>query len=453
MVVKQWTRIALFVLAFSCPPHVHAQPATARTVADVFASWRQNAEKVKSARIKFSHRVREIDQFSRFQSEWVPREGFDESSVENYHFSIDGDKVCCESLQWTYDEHVQGRTLYFFGELPFPKELSAGVTARRFDRALYSGFRDEELGVRNPQRFKAVCDGQSRRNIWEANETQYARGVVVRPTSTGGIDWISFNALFQGEFDLDSLVYQPLLLAYRPFHPCYAGVQEKSCRLLEKPSVIDGHACLVMREGVPGDLQKGLTRSYWLDPARGYRVLRYIGAGPGVPGVQFDIEYEGDDASGWNPSKWSVMCIPTDERDPIQEFATFEMTDLKLNFPIEAATFHAEFPSGSWVIDMDKQVSYIVREDGTQRMILDLEYRAGAEYADLASSEPGGGYESFLARQLSPAPCRHVELYISTFLIFAILVAGTLVYRRRSRRMREAGSQISQETDSKSRSQ
>jgi hypothetical protein len=94
----------------------------------------------------------------------------------------------------------------------------------------------------------------------------------------------------------------PLALALRPLTANVGGIDLATYHLAKKRSTVNGVSCMLL-EPTRDDT---FTTSYWVDPARGYLILRAVGTLKGQDVVTTDILYERNAASAWFPKRWDV---------------------------------------------------------------------------------------------------------------------------------------------------
>jgi hypothetical protein len=389
--------------------HVGAlRPAGAErpSVGDVLAAWTARQAKVQSYHGSYRTRTEVLDRFSRPEYEW-PTLTAGEKDVDIGNIWIDGPQVRVEGATWTDDEDKMEFGPFSF-DTDLPDQLVEYWSGRRFDRALVSRFQSAELEYRAPQKFTSTCNGKTRTNVWYAAPGRVSRVVMLYPPDKVSCGLLDANALYRGGFQLDSLLYQALMIALRPFHPLYGGVDPSRCELLQDVAVIRGRRCLCVRES-PGDSQLHMSRRFWVDSERDFVVMRYIGEAPGQPTIQIDIDYDHRAPQCWLPSSWHVIRVEpaifgildrTQIVSPLQRCASLELRDVAINESPSAVSFEPEYATGAWVVDGVHEAEFIVRANGARRELLELEYRTGVPFEALVKSEPGHACDNL--RRLMP---------------------------------------------------
>lgn len=361
----------------------------------VFKAWQERAERTKTIEASLELVLGHFGAFSRVQSEWMPL-ALDKDQWEKSQLVIHGDKVRYDAMSWTYDEHLMSMPVYDYqrhiGDYSrMLEELSTG----RFQHSLYSHFTRPDRLRRNPQQLTNLFNGVQRSNFWSEADTLYAREIrLPKPGETqqhrlGAYRKLYFQACHDGAFDLDSLIYQPVMLMYRPFEPWYGGIDREHCTL-EGEVTIRGRRCRKLIEKTQVD-DVTLNRCFFVDPECEWTIVRYIGECGEYPSVQFDVDYNQLSDGQWTPHQWTVMRMDFKNR-PLQNFATVKVANLQINKEADEISFEINQPVGTWSIDWQPMTQSLLRADGSKRQILELESDVSASYEVLMNSEPGQGY-------------------------------------------------------------
>jgi hypothetical protein len=361
----------------------------------IINSWRTRSTNVRTLRAEIAVKDDFFRQFSRHHNEWVPH-GVDGGLDLSMRLVIDGDRVRFDATAWLTDEHTVKTDPFELDDLAADCWIIAGqLSEGRYNRALYSSFLEGDLEYRDPQAFIGLSDGKRRLNFLRTNGSQFSR-LTLFPASHTGTDEIYFHADNRGGFDLDNLIYQPLLLAFRPFDKAYAGIDQARCSLAGE-AVVRGRRCRLIRESLkpPRNLP---CRWFFIDPERDCSVMRYIGEAEDAPDIQIDIDYEKHNVCGWIPSSWQVMRIESPER-PLQNFASFQVIKYQINEPVAGVSFEVTPPARTWILDWEDKTQWLERNDGSRRPILLLECKVAADYDTMVNSEPG---DASLSQDVDP---------------------------------------------------
>lgn len=396
--------IFILLTLLSGPAAHSAFESTNDDISAIITAWQERSERANTIEASLEMVLGPFGAFSRVQSEWMPLAPDDDLS-EKLRLVIHGDNVRCDAMSWTYDEHLMSMPVYDYqrhiGDYSrMLEELNTG----RFQHSLYSHFTRPDQLRRNPQQLTSLFNGVQRSNFWNEADNLYAREIVLpKPGETqqhrlGAYRKLYFQACHDGAFDLDSLIYQPVMLMYRPFEPWYGGVDPELCSM-EGEVTIRGHRCRKLIEHTQID-DVILSRSFFVDPEREWIVVRYIGECGEHPSVQFDIDYQQSSEGQWTPHQWTVMRMDFRDR-PIQNFATVKVAHLEINQEPCEISFEIDKPVGTWSIDWQPMTQSLLRADGSKRQILELESDVSASYDVLMNSEPGQAYfEEQLRSQL-----------------------------------------------------
>ncbi len=112
-------------------------------------------------------------------------------------------------------------------------------------------------------------------------------------------------------FELRLPGIQPLILALRPLSARLSFFDLAKYRVSPLRGMIGGQTCVIIEpvDEQPNDQHGQPRRSFWLDPARDYVILRAVVEKNGRCSRQTDIAYEYDGVAGWVPVTWSVLIL------------------------------------------------------------------------------------------------------------------------------------------------
>jgi hypothetical protein len=163
----------------------------------------------------------------------------------------------------------------------------------------------------------------------------------------------------------------PVNMAFRPFGKSTGVFDEKKLSLDDKASVIDGVPMWTLNDGV---------RIVVVDPERECVPVRCTTV---KPGITVDISYAHDEVCGWVPQSWTIkyrgpVGLLVSETSKVQSFA--------VNKQIADAEFDLDLREGAYVNDYSKQEQYILRPDGTRRLLAPGEFN-GKNYRELLQGE------------------------------------------------------------------
>jgi hypothetical protein len=139
-----------------------------------------------------------------------------------------------------------------------------------------------------------------------------------------------------------------------------------------------------------------------------------------------DLDYRHDATHGWVVTGWDVTMMA--RQGKVSESSKTTVTSLEVNGTLPSRDFENAFPAGAVVHDNLSHEAWIVRSDGSKRMIARHERRL--TYEQLVESDRGGGLVGTQARRLTwPA----IGLAICGF---GCLIA--FIWRRLRKRVRQA---------------
>ncbi|MGD9856808.1 MAG: hypothetical protein AB7U20_17815 [Planctomycetaceae bacterium] len=220
--------------------------------------------------------------------------------------------------------------------------------------------------------------------------------------------------------------FDPVAWTYRFFDPnwTYFDVREFSVRTsLEE---VGGEPCVVLERSQQTRAmpQAPLVYRLWLSCGRQFIVRQYERLrGPTVH-ERVQIEYE-DSAHGHAvPVSWTKIEGEDVNRELVSKVTKCDVVDYELNVPIASDSFDLEFPANTWVQEEGVEDPYIVREDGSHRVVTQAELRRGAKYEDVLATPSG---------QAIVLPLRSNPYMWIAWLVQALLAAGILCYLYRTR--------------------
>ncbi len=256
------------------------------------------------------------------------------------------------------------------------------------------------------QEYISSFDGAQSRALWPPGVAAWAQGTILPEKHST---------------DANNLHVRPVLMTYRALHANMGILDAKTLyKVSAQGQMMRGVRCALV-EGVQQDASGALTRM-WVDPERGFCIVRYIVGLPEKPEIQIDVEYTQDAERRPVPKRWDFVWMNLN--GGIKLSSTADVTDYALNTSFQHDEFHLDFPSGTRVIDRSVKPTrnYIVRTDG-ERVILPEEMAATHE--QLVNSEPGKAFE----HKRSGFWVSAVALAVLLIVISVVFVA---VRRRRS---------------------
>lgn len=219
---------------------------------------------------------------------------------------------------------------------------------------------------------------------WVAGDSGY-RSLARSDSEDHSSGFISKREPKQGSILRPQTVF--MMYTFRPFsHEASIFRQFRDrYQVMEGTADIAGHSCIGVEEVRPAR-ESGVT-SFWVDDDGTYALRRLIRSFSGVPFQQIDVLESGVDSMAWVPRKWRVTALKQD--GSVETILESTVTTMRLNQPLGSETFELGFPAGTWVNDADEDLTYIIRPDGTRRIVTREDLLSGARYQELYTSETG----------------------------------------------------------------
>jgi hypothetical protein len=298
--------------------------------------------------------------------------------------------------------------------------------------------------VTHEARHELTMDGDLFRYTCDAPRWRPDEGCFMRQSYTSVFDgttcYVHFGAFADGSLPTNSafpvgyvakknasndLVDYHLWGALLTFRPVYT-----TTRLLDAPApwvltadqgVIAGRRCWLLKK-----MSGRISDVCWVDVPRASSIARYERMVEGKVLFRVDISLQATEPDGWIPVAWHWTVTGTGPGNA-------RVTKHTINEPVDPAQFELHFPAGTWVQGglSDNRI-YIVRPDGTKRIVTEEEQLRGARYLDLVNTESGEALATSTAR----GPYGGIVIC----LVFVIALASILgwVWRRRRYRQSDA---------------
>jgi hypothetical protein len=346
--------------------------------------WRKRSIAVSTLHANLIENGSGIAAFCRHRSEWATLHS-NRETLRRGHLAVSGNNIRFDRLAWEYDDQIAGIIPY--NHEVYLDDFRAQIATKRFNLALFSGCSTPMLEERDPASYVSAFDGKKRVALWARAAPEFSSAVVWDSLPFEGCSDLYFDSFLDAVPSLDEIVYQPVLTIYRPFHPWYGGLDPERCSLVRQGVVIGGRECLLIKERARQGTE--FSRLFFVCPALDFALLRYYAdAGP-FPHLQIDIDYKKVEELGWVPHGWVINRFNASTGE-ILEAASIDVTDLSINMPAEHnEIFSIEFPERTWVRNLETDEQVLIRADGSQRRVLDFEFRSLASHRQLIDSESG----------------------------------------------------------------
>lgn len=173
--------------------------------------------------------------------------------------------------------------------------------------------------------------------------------------------------------DLERVWLRGAMLACHPLDE--AELRAERSRIVADGVWVNGTRCVVLEEEIrPQDAE--IVRTFWVDPAKGFAIVRFTTRRNGALTEQYDLRYKQQNAGTWVPASWSVMCRraydPTERIFPGREWL-FESASAKLveyMSPGKTLAPRVEtVPAATLVLDRDSREWSIAAPDGGRQPI------------------------------------------------------------------------------------
>lgn len=213
-----------------------------------------------------------------------------------------------------------------------------------FDEAFHSGFlKQDSISILQP--YTVVIDSEWSRHLWSRRGEH---GPLFLTTHRQESLHAESASLFQRPVRL--LLVDAALWALRPLSLPGRPLQYERCSILSERPLYGGQKCLAIQEQTTSD-SIPVTRTYWIDPSRGFVIVRMLHSVNKVLQSQLDIQYElSKERDLWLPSQWSALQL--DKHGDVQQFASAIRVKFEENsHPIE--TFQIDIPHNARQIFKD----------------------------------------------------------------------------------------------------
>jgi hypothetical protein len=144
---------------------------------------------------------------------------------------------------------------------------------------------------------------------------------------------------------------RPLMLAFRPLTASLSFIDLSKYRISPVRGTVGNASCLILEPQADASSQRP-KKSYWVDPARDYIIVRAVNSVEGQGALQTDIAYGRDAVIGWVPSSWSFVDV--DRNGHLIKSFRAGVETCTLNQPIPAGDFIVPRPDGVLIHDLRK---------------------------------------------------------------------------------------------------
>lgn len=219
-----------------------------------------------------------------------------------------------------------------------------------------------------PLHYTAVFDGMSNSNLYTgAAYTPHAKAF----TNTES----SFR-------DRRNFHYGAIVLTYRALSRPLGVVRKDGWSVREGTRPIRDIPCMAIRK----EHSDGTYEELWLDPARGFVVLRREQSAQGRRLGQLSIEYELDPQGLAVPTGWQCDVFSF-ASGRVKRSVKAKVREFEINGAVDASAFRLPYPVGTVIRNETADSMSIVKSDGPVRPITSLEMEQGVDYSSLMTGE------------------------------------------------------------------
>jgi hypothetical protein len=160
---------------------------------------------------------------------------------------------------------------------------------------------------------------------------------------------------------------------------------QKPVRVTEASAatVVDSHACVLLE--IPDGDSGRAFKTYCLDPDAEYSILKFALLGDGKVLSQIDSHYERTKEGCWIPTTWTAKAFSGNRSPDIVVRVVATHYEINPTFP--EGEFQIAFPPGTVVDDARRNDAFLVKADGSKRMITGNE--VFATYEEIVKTETG----------------------------------------------------------------
>jgi hypothetical protein len=163
--------------------------------------------------------------------------------------------------------------------------------------------------------------------------------------------------------ELTAVYLKPFLWSFRPFLPRTLPAELKKFNLLPETNLFQGRECLVLQY-MPTTENK---IEIWIDPSKGYSIVRKLFTNGDQIGSQLDIDYLFDAKSEiWIPEEWKYSLL---HHTGVPMMTTNgKLKKHQINVRLYKDEFEFAFPEGTRVHE-GMNTLYIVKANGLKQLV------------------------------------------------------------------------------------
>ncbi|MGL4551380.1 MAG: hypothetical protein ACRC33_09345 [Gemmataceae bacterium] len=185
---------------------------------------------------------------------------------------------------------------------------------------------------------------------------------------------------------------RPLVLFFRPLKPEFFGMDLTTFTVVNTTAKVRDVSCWELQH------RRGKSAYHlWTDPTRDHVAVKLLVLDSGLPGQLTEMRYRNDPLHGWVPEEWGITF--TDRQGSVYQTQQTRVTSLTVAAP-PSSSFALTFSSGTRVKDQLASEEWIVRPDGTRRMITKADGRLS--YDEIVRAD-GAQTARFVREWLKPS--------------------------------------------------
>jgi outer membrane lipoprotein-sorting protein len=331
------------------------------------------------------------------------------------------ERVKSGRFEWTQEQtDTKGVISYWWKAIPRPgnKDIKGDIPPKDTTHTYQCSVVFEGKKLREESRIPS----------WDRNTNTYTvRSIIaVFDGSTSsrlqdpfpGLKWHQGDIRKEAHhIDFNNLGLQPILMTFRALTPYMRAYDVSRFEVRDTKAVIAKIPCVELWQGNATQVEDRL----WVDPARGFVLVRCSQFLQGHLAHQLDVNYKRD-GEEWVPSQWTVVF---NRGGKLERFYQARVTQYELNVPIPKSDFEIDFPPGTRVTDDKNNREWIVRPDGGKRMLTGKE-RFSPQDEEIQTEV----MQSVPAESSPPRDSRTWWIVATAAVAAAALVLSFFTYRR-----------------------
>ncbi len=340
-------------------------PADGR-LREIGEAWRERQDTVRQLHMAWCVDRSGKHRWSTYQTAWSGS-GSEDAAADTSQVWIRADVLRYETKRWYFDSlrefggyNAPDRPRY---QVPLNPRFDQN-TKTSFERALSVSLDISPFHYSVPRGYVAVLTPDTCTEIFDAVDGAPVREATIRTADAWLVD--------------EGWMLQPVLQHYRPFRGARGGIELQNCRVSGEGVPVNGRLCLLFEERRSASERN----RYWIDPSRGYSVVRWIRERDSGPLIQVDTEFRSESDSTWHPVSWTIMLLAGSDvigdypgRQNVEQYGAFRVKNRALDSVPAQGTIDVSLAPGTIVMEKSTGRRYRVAEDGGRENLSDAELR------------------------------------------------------------------------------